>query len=258
MTFTFDVFSTAAIDDKLNRIEQHVHQALLGNVLTIPDCPARDIDVWDRGRHPAKKGLSYVEGQARLLHDMANIELQAMELALRTLCEFPDVDKAFREQLGALTVSEGRHLKMCIEGLRELGYEWGHWPIHMVLWNAVDRRDSLIDRLFIVHRYLEGSGLDSGASLLERLRAVPANLTSEILNVISREEVEHVQFGTFWYRHFCKDQKLDSDHMFKHLIQNLMPRLPRRMEPINKDLRRKAHFNESEIQTLIDLRESLL
>lgn len=240
-------------------LETHVHLALSGQEMVIPDRPQRDIEIWERGRHPAKKGLSYAEGQARLLHDMANIELQAMELALRTLCEFPDVDPIFRQQLAELTLSEGRHLNLCLRGLRELGYEWGQWPIHMVLWNAVERNDSLIERLFIVHRYLEGSGLDAGASLLERLKGVNVRQqTSDIIGLIAREELGHVQFGSLWYRHFCQLERLDADHTFKGLIQNLLPRLPRRMEPVNKDLRRSAHFNESEIQTLIDLRQSLL
>ncbi len=253
-----NVFLTSTIDDKLKSLDDHVHRALIGDEFAIPKLPTRDIPIWERNRHPAKKGLSYAEGQARLLHDMANIELQAMELALRTLCEYPKADPIFREQLAALTLSEGSHLKMCIEGLRNLGYTWGHWPIHMALWNAVDNSDSLIDRLFIVHRYLEGSGLDSGNSLLERLKGVAPTQTSEILNIISREELDHVQFGSRWYRHFCAQQKLDADHKFKDLLHNLLPRLPRRMEPINVNLRSRALFSDEEIKELVLLRESQL
>ena len=253
-----NVFLTAAIDEKLSSLENQVHRALLGDVFTIPKTPERDIPILERGRHPGKKGLSFVEGQARLLHDMANIELQAMELALRTLCEYPEADKIFRQQLADLTLSEGRHLKMCVDGLRELGYDWGHWPIHLVLWNAVDASDSLIDRIFIVHRYLEGSGLDAGQSLIERFRAIPPNKTVEIMNVISNEELDHVQFGSNWYRQFCAHYKLDADHKFKSLLTDLLPRLPRRMEPVNVVLRKKALFSESEINDLVYLRESLL
>lgn len=251
-----NVLVTSAIDGKISALENQVHRALLGEVFQIPVMPERDIEIWQKARHPAKKGLSFVEGQARLLHDMANIELQAMELALRTLCEYPDAATTFREQLAALTLSEGQHLKMCIQGLRDLGYEWGHWPIHMALWNAVSETDSLIDRIFIVHRYLEGSGLDSGKSLIERFSQIPPNKTAEIMKVISDEELGHVQFGSFWYREFCKQQRLDADHTFKKLLKDLLPRLPRRMEPVNIELRRHADFNESEIKTLVELRES--
>lgn len=253
-----NVMLTSSIDEKISNLETHVHRALLGHMFCIPHRPERDIEVWQRGRHPVKKGLSFVEGQARLLHDIANIELQAMELALRTLCEYPDADKAFREQLAELTLSEGQHLKMCLQGLRSLGYEWGHWPIHLALWNAVSVTDSLIDRVFIVHRYLEGSGLDSGKNLIERFSQVPPNQTAEIMKVISKEELGHVQFGSFWYREFCKHQKVDADETFKHLLRDLLPRLPKRMEPINIELRREAHFNDSEIEELVELRESLL
>jgi uncharacterized ferritin-like protein (DUF455 family) len=253
-----NVFLTSAIDQKLSSLENQVHRALLGDVFPVPKIPERDIFILERGRHPGKKGLSYIEGQARLLHDMANIELQAMELALRTLCEFPEADRTFRQQLADLTLSEGRHLKMCVDGLRDLGYDWGHWPIHLVLWNAVDASDSLIDRLFIVHRYLEGSGLDAGQSLIERFRAIPPNKTVEIMNFISNEELNHVQFGSHWYRHFCTEYKLNADYKFKSLLTDLLPRLPRRMEPVNVELRKKALFSESEIQDLVHLRESQL
>lgn len=253
-----NVFLTSSIDEKINVLEDQVHQALLGNSFSIPQTPSRDINVLERGRHPGKKGLSFLEGQARLLHDMANIELQAMELALRTLCEYPEADPVFRRQLADLTLSEGRHFKMCIDGLRDLGYDWGHWPIHLVLWNAVSAEDSLIDRIFIVHRYLEGSGLDSGKSLIERFRAIPPNRTADIMTVISNDELDHVQFGSLWYRHFCGQHKLDPDQKFKQLLQDLFPRLPRRMEPVNIELRRRADFNEYEIKELIYLRESQL
>tara|TARA_B110001454_G_scaffold219194_1_gene251326 strand:- start:83519 stop:84289 length:771 start_codon:yes stop_codon:yes gene_type:complete len=255
---TGNVFLTSAIDEKIGLLEAQVHRTLLGDTFAIPKTPDRDIQILERGRHPGKKGLSYVEGQARLLHDMANIELQAMELALRTLCEYPEADKTFRQQLADLTLSEGRHLKMCVDGLRELGYKWGHWPIHLVLWNAVDASDSLIDRIFIVHRYLEGSGLDAGQSLIERFKAIPPNKAVDIMNVISNEELDHVQFGSEWYRHFCRKSKLDADHKFKSLLTDLLPRLPKRMEPVNVELRKKALFSESEIKDLVHLRESQL
>lgn len=255
---SINVFKNKTIDQKIASLEEHVHRALQGEMFEIPLTPSREIEILERDRHPSKMGLSYIEGQARLLHDLANIELQAMELALRTLCEYPEADSDFRHELAELTLSEGRHLKMCVDELRQLGFEWGHWPIHLVLWNAVDASDSLIDRIFIVHRYLEGSGLDAGQSLIERFRAIPKNKTVEILKIISNEELDHVQFGSRWYRNFCSEFKFDPDHKIKSLLSDLLPRLPRRMEPVNLDVRRKALFSENEIQNLIQLRESQL
>ena len=75
-----------------------------------PVIPARDISLLAPKELPEKKGLSFKEGQARLLHDLASIELQAMELGLRTLVEFPEAPKDFREQLWQITLSESEHL----------------------------------------------------------------------------------------------------------------------------------------------------
>ena len=121
---------------------------------------------------PAKKGLSFKEGQARLLHDLASIELQAMELCLRSLYEYPDAPVAFREQLATIALGEGNHLQLCLNGIETLGFAWGDWPVHVALWHSTANSDSLLDRILIVHRYLEGSGLDAGDTLLRRLSGV--------------------------------------------------------------------------------------
>ena len=76
---------------KIKAIEDAVQAALTGQSLTIPSTPAREAAVSiPPSQHPPKKGFASAEGRARLLHDLANIELQAMELGLRTLFEFPD------------------------------------------------------------------------------------------------------------------------------------------------------------------------
>lgn len=163
---------TPNVWDKIQNIEKSCELALKGGLLLAPDQPARDVLVLDSKQHPPKLGLSKKEGQARMLHDLASIELQAMELGLRTLIEFPEAPEGFREELMAVTISEGQHLRLCLEGISDLGYSWGHWPVHTALWNAVSSEDQLLDRILIVHRYLEGSGLDAGDSLIRRLDGI--------------------------------------------------------------------------------------
>ena len=69
----------------------------------VPAAPLRDALISPAKNHPPKKGLSFIEGQARLLHDLANIELQAMELGYRSLVEFPEAPQEFREELLKIT-----------------------------------------------------------------------------------------------------------------------------------------------------------
>src|SRR5690606_22563209 len=127
--------------------------------------PARDVEVKRLGAHPPKKGLSEKQGRARLGHDLASIELQAFELGVRTLQEFPEAPRAFREELLNVTLEEAKHLRLCLQALDHLGFHFGFWPTHLTLWECVSAEDSLLDRIVIVHRYLEGSGLDASDSL---------------------------------------------------------------------------------------------
>lgn len=220
--------------------------------------PARNGEVLHSSLHPKKLGLSVKMGQARLLHDLASIELQAMELALRNLAEFPDAQPEFREELYRLALSECEHFKLCLSGLADYGCSFGDWPVHLGLWSAVSASDTLLDRILIVHRYLEGSGLDSGETLQKRLRGIDQSPLHQISLQIVTEEVGHVEFGSRWYRSECQKQKLDATDDFKERFQLLKFKLPQRIEPIADSLRLKAGFNPAEIEFLKEQREAVI
>lgn len=222
----------------------------------VPLVPARDVEVLPPQFHPSKKGLADLEGQARLLHDLASIELQAMELGLRTLYEFPQAPAEFQEELVAVTRSEGQHLRLCLDGLGQLGYRWGQWPVHCTLWMATSSEDSLLDRLLIVHRYLEGSGLDAGEQLLKRLKGANAPIVQSILQLITDEEVEHVKFGSSWYHSLCELQNIDPKKDFPVRMWKIREFVPKRIEKISYELRRQAGFTESELQVVEEIRGS--
>lgn len=225
----------------------------------VPEYPARDVEVVHPKLHPPKKGFSTPEGQARMLHDLASIELQAMELGLRTLVEYPQAPQGFREELVALTISEAQHLSMCLEGIETLGYKWGDWPVHLSLWRAVSASDPILDRITIVHRYLEGSGLDAGDTLIRRLEGTAGKATiQKIVKQINYEEIGHVEFGSRWYREICHQQNINHEQDFVVRMNSLRQILPKRVEPVNRDLRLKAGFTEEEIKYFENLRLDFL
>lgn len=236
-------------DKKLNLENQ--------NIWKVPLLPSRDIAILPPQLHPNKKGLSSREGQARLMHDLASIELQAMELGLRTLIEFPNIDPQFQEQLLNVVQQEAYHLVGCLEVIKKLGFRWGDWPIHLALWQATDVQDSLLDRILIVHRYLEGSGLDAGATLLRRLMGVADSEVIPVVKMIFTEELDHVAFGNKWYRYFCKQQGLDSEQDFMQRFEKIKTKLPKRIEIIDKELRLKSGFTQLEIQFLENHRNQI-
>jgi uncharacterized ferritin-like protein (DUF455 family) len=239
---------------KLKNIEDTCHRLLRGERLTVPRKIGRDVQVVGLRDLPPKKGLSYRDGQARLLHDLASIEMQAMELGVRTLIEFPDAPAEFRESLALISIEEAKHLRLCLETLDQMGFFFGSYPVHTSLWQSVDENDSLIDRILIVHRYLEGSGLDASDSLLKKLSSVPEAGIKNAIKVIAEDEVGHVQFGSDWYRKICVKEGIDPETDFRQRLFGLMDRIPRRIERINTELRKKVGFSDGEIAALNDLR----
>lgn len=246
----------ADVRQKIQLAEKFCDEALSEKPVFFPilDLPARDLAVSPAKNHPPKKGLSFSEGQARLLHDLANIELQAMELGYRTLIEFQDAPIEFRESLRAITLSEAKHLELCLNAIEKLGFKWGHWPVHLGLWNAVNAQDSLLDRILIVHRYLEGSGLDAGETLIRRLDSVAGEVLRPVLKTIFDEEIGHVEFGSIWYRQICEMEKIDAQQDFPIRMDKLKNILPRRIEPISHQKRKLAGFTVEEIKYLENLR----
>lgn len=253
-------FSTPNIWEKIKNIESSCQAALLlTDRVLVPREPERDATILHPKQHPPKKGFSTPEGQARMLHDLANIELQAMELGVRTLVEFPDAPLEFREELKNITLQEADHLRMCLEGIDSLGFKWGDWPIHMALWRAVSPEDTILDRILIVHRYLEGSGLDAGDTLIRRLEGTSSkNTIQKIVKQINFEEIAHVDFGSQWYRKICHVDKIDPNTDFFSRMDSLRTKLPKRVEPINRDLRSKAGFSKEEITYYEELRLDFL
>ncbi len=251
------VFETSDVRQKIQEVTLAVEEAFQRPRSHFPSVPGRDVRVLLPRMHPPKKGLSYRDGQARLLHDLASIELQAMELALRTLNEFPDAPEGFREELAALTVSEAQHLTLCLDGIEKLGHRWGDWPVHTLLWQAVDADDSLLDRILIVHRYLEGSGLDAGDTLLKRLDAVLESPLHSITKTIFTEEIGHVEFGSRWYREICRLDKRDSQEDFPERMTKIRFKLPKRTERICREARLKSGFTIPEMEFLEKWREEI-
>lgn len=237
------------VEEKIRMIEA-MKLSDIGAHWQVPLWPARDVVVKTPEEMPPRKGFSLKEGRARLLHDLGNIELQAIELCLRTLIEYPEVSSQFRAQLFELMQSERTHLELCLNGLTELGYKWGDWPVHMGLWSSVSKDDDILDRILIVHRYLEGSGIDAGSNLNKRLKGVPPESVHRIVAQITEEEIGHVKFGSDWYREFCIERGLNPDLDFPQRFNQIEKQVPKRIDKLNRELRKRAGFTEQELDFL--------
>jgi uncharacterized ferritin-like protein (DUF455 family) len=256
-SFETQVLGQRSARAKIAMLPGALDALLRGRPESVPTEPGRDVEIRELRELPPKPGLSSALGQARLLHDLASIELQALELCVRTLSEYPEAPRRFREQLTEVAADEGRHLGLCLDALDDLGYPWGSFPTHLGLWRAVRAGEPLLDRILIVHRYLEGSGLDASDSILRRLGGVRAPEAAHAVGVIRRDEVGHVKFGGHWYREIARAEGLDPADDFAPRLNSIATRVPRRLEPIRRDLRTEAGFTPREIDELEALRRTL-
>jgi uncharacterized ferritin-like protein (DUF455 family) len=241
---------------KLRQLDENLHACLVGQDMgEAPEIPARDVEFLPVNLLPRRQGLAHKASQQRLLHDLANIELQAMELGLRTLVDFPHAPPFFREQLAEVVRQEGHHLELCLQALESLGGYWGQWPVHLGLWHAASPSDTLLERVFIVHRYLEGAGLDAGDGLLRRISGINSRVINQVLQIIVQEEVGHVEFGSRWYLQISKELGVDPQKFYERLCAKLVVLHPRR-DQLSYKLRKKALFSDKELIVLERLRQS--
>lgn len=251
------VFDQPCIRTKILHIEEACHRALLvPETFAIPSAPARDVPVVSVAQRTAvlkstsskggRQGLASSHSQLHLLHDLANIELQAMELALRTIVEFPHAPPLFREELAQIAIEESQHLQLCLQAMESMGGGWGDCDVHLGLWSAVSHFDHLLERVFIVHRYLESSGLDAGEGLLRRLSGVADKRISNVVKKIVDDEIDHVEFGSRWYFSLCQQEAMDPFDFYKQATQLMVKTHPRK-ESASFLLRKKAGYEDREI-----------
>ncbi|SEP70268.1 Uncharacterized conserved protein, contains ferritin-like DUF455 domain [Solimonas aquatica] len=196
-------------------------------------------------REVAHRGLGTVAGRIALLHAVAHIEFNAINLALDAGFRFADMPEAFHADWLSVAVDEARHFQLLRTRLRELGADYGDLPAHNGLWEAAEKtaHDPLL-RMALVPRVLEARGLDVTPGMIRRLLDVGDTATVAALEVILREEVRHVAIGTHWFRTLCAQRGLEPEAAFAQLLAEHRVRL---QPPLNLDARRAAGFTEPEL-----------
>ncbi len=110
-----------------------------------------------------KRSLHTVKGRIALLHAIAHIELNAVDLALDIVARYATepVPHSFFDGWMQVAFEEAKHFRMVRERLRQLGADYGDMPAHDGLWQAAHAtRNDLTARLAVVPLILEARGLD--------------------------------------------------------------------------------------------------
>ncbi|NDY96993.1 ferritin-like domain-containing protein [Wenzhouxiangella limi] len=196
-----------------------------------------------------RRGLGSVEGRQALIHAIAHIEFNAINLGLDAALRFPGMPDGFYRDWLSVAADEARHFAMLNARLGELGTTYGDLPAHNGLWEMAEKtaHDVLI-RMALVPRVLEARGLDVTPGMIDRLAAVGDEETVALLQVILEEEEEHVAIGSRWFRALCAQRKLEPEATFRRLLEEYFNGPLR--GPFNLDARRRAGFSAEEIDQL--------
>lgn len=190
--------------------------------------------------------VTSAEGHAALIHAIAHIEFNAINLALDCVHRFRAFPHAFHSGWIKVAADEALHFGMLRTRLHSLGFDYGDFPAHNGLWDMACRtaHDPLA-RMALVPRVLEARGLDATPAIIAKLRGIGDRESIAVLERILADEVSHVALGDHWFKLICSERNLDPEATYIALIDLFAVARPH--PPINEAARRAAGFSADEL-----------
>ena len=188
-------------------------------------------------------------GRAALLHAVAHIEFNAINLALDAVWRYADMPQAYYRDWWRVASEEAQHFHLLNLHLRSLGHAYGDFDAHDGLWSMAEKTaQDVVARMALVPRTLEARGLDATPPMQARLARAGDQRAVEILGVILHDEVRHVAIGNHWYRWLCERHGLDPQAHYPVLAKHYGA--PRLRGPFNLEARGRAGFTSEELSAL--------
>ncbi len=214
----------------------------------IPGRPAAPVLV-PPSEVPRRRAIDTSHGRAVLLHALAHIEFNAINLALDAVWRFAGMPVAFYRDWMRVAAEEATHFSLLSAHLATLDCRYGDHPAHDGLWQMTEKTAAdPLARMALVPRTLEARGLDASPPIRAKLAAAGDMAAAGILDVILRDEIGHVAVGNRWYRWLCERAGLDPVPTYRQLAEHYGA--PRLRGPFNLDARRQAGFDDDEIAAL--------
>lgn len=202
-----------------------------------------------------QRKTSTPEGYAAMLHAICHIEFNAINLALDAAYRFRTLPEQFTVDWLKVAYEEAQHFTLMRERLREHGYDYGDFSAHGHLWDMAYKTafDPLL-RMALVPRVLEARGLDVTPAIREKVKQRGDLPTCDVLDIIYRDEVGHVQIGTRWYAYLCEQRGLEPMGLFRNLLRRFDMFIFRGY--VNLEARERAGFSQFEMAMLEDFEKS--
>ena len=221
--------------------------ALIDACADLPGRPARPALLPPR-QVPSRTPFT-PEGRAALVHAIAHIEFNAVNLALDAAFRFAHMPVAFYVDWLRVASEEALHFNLLREHLQSLGHDYGDFDAHDGLWLMTQRTSGdVVARMALVPRTLEARGLDATPPLQAKFARAGDARAVEILGIILRDEVGHVAIGNRWYRWLCERDGLDPVAHYAELARR--HEAPKLRPPFNWPAREAAGFTPDEMAQL--------
>ncbi len=172
---------------------------------------------------PDIQGMPDPAQRARILHALANHELQAAELFAWALLAFTDAPPDFRRGLLRILQDEQRHTRMYIARVEAAGAGFGDFPVHGYFWSKVPDITTPLRFLCAMSLTFENANLDHTVEYAEAARRAGDARTAAVIEQVERDEVDHVAFGWTWLQVFKKEDETAWDAYRANLTWPLRP-----------------------------------
>lgn len=214
---------------------------------SIPGRPARPALV--PPRLVGRRSMATVEGRAMLVHALAHIEFNAVNLALDAIWRFPGMPQDYYTDWLRVAAEEALHFTLLARHLETLDHAYGDFSGHDSLWEMVAKTGGdVLARMALVPRTMEARGLDAIPPLRAKLAQAGDAAAAEILDILLRDEVGHVEIGNRWYFYLCGLRGLEPVATYDDLTVRY--KAPVLKGPFNIEGRRAAGFTEAELARL--------
>jgi uncharacterized ferritin-like protein (DUF455 family) len=188
-----------------------------------PDRPARPAEpALMSPRDVPRRRPGTAAGRLALLHAVAHIELNAVDLHWDILARFGHLDLplGFHDDWVRAADEEAKHFLLMCACLEARGSHYGALPAHAGMWRAAeDTAQDLQARLAVVPMVLEARGLDVTPGMIVIFAAAGEDQAVAALTTISTEEVGHVAYGSKWFNWLCGRAGQDPKEVFHTLVR---------------------------------------
>lgn len=196
-----------------------------------------------------RRAMNTAEGRASLIHALAHIEFNAINLALDAVWRFPNMPEAYYADWLQVAQEEAYHFCLLADHLDHLGFAYGDFPAHNSLWELAEKTSGdVLARMALVPRTMEARGLDATPALRAKIAQAGDIAAAEILDIILREEIGHVAIGNRWFGYLCQQRQLDPITCFAQLA--LQFKAPVLRAPFNVAARLAAGFTQEELDAM--------